>query len=181
MREIRLKNEEFTAISRQIFEQNGFFSFRAHGSSMYPFIRDGDILTVKSTDTVHLRTGDVILCKPSDGGPVAHRIISKSSKNNMIVLKVRGDSIFGFDQTVSADRILGKIISVCRGKRIIRTGQGFQRIAVYLWVQSYPLGPLFLQSAIKFKRGVTCLLLRIQKLWFYRSLVQRAQRSSQKN
>ena len=59
MRELGLDDDTFLDLSAEILRQGGSFQFRAHGSSMVPFIRDGDLLTVAPAEPTGLEIGDI--------------------------------------------------------------------------------------------------------------------------
>ena len=61
MRELRLDDKAFASLSAEILRQGDSFQFRAHGLSMTPFIRDGDLLTIAPVDAAELEIGDVVL------------------------------------------------------------------------------------------------------------------------
>ena len=68
---------EFAALSTELIESSGGLRFRAHGRSMLPTMRSGDILTVEKADSEMLRTGDVVLIQTASGAVLAHRIIKR--------------------------------------------------------------------------------------------------------
>jgi hypothetical protein len=109
--------------------------FRSPGNSMYPTIRNGDILTVTPIGTASITIGDIILYRHKSG-VTAHRVMHtlKQSENNSrsapqgsqnrsssetLHFFLRGDAALVFDDPVSADQILGKVTHVEReGRRI---------------------------------------------------------------
>jgi signal peptidase I len=81
------------------------------GSSMTPFLRGGEILTIKKVSGSFLHIGDLIFFKNRDGSPLLHRIVKKQSRNNMYFFHTKGDALIAFDEPVYECNVLGK---VCR-------------------------------------------------------------------
>ncbi|MDX1707532.1 MAG: S26 family signal peptidase [Desulfobacterales bacterium] len=104
--------------------------FRAPGDSMYPTIRNGDIIIVKPIKTGAITPGDILLYR-HQSGVAAHRVIrickrsedhSRSAPKNSqncsssarLYFILRGDAAVVFDRAVTADQILGKVTAVDR-------------------------------------------------------------------
>jgi ribosomal protein S18 acetylase RimI-like enzyme len=174
MREISLKHGAFSDISARILNNGGSFSFKAHGSSMYPFICDGDILTVKQVEYSAIRAGDIVLYKYSDDRLIVHRVVDKKLQSNKLMLLLRGDSVFNHDGWIYSDQVLGKVVSIQRDKKFIRLDQGVSLCStMYLWNKLYPIGPLFFNLTLKGKRGLSWLLRRLQALKIYRNIARK--------
>ncbi len=109
--------------------------FRAPGHSMYPTIRNGDVVTVMPIETAAIDIGDIILYRHKSG-VTAHRVMRtlKQSEENSrgapqgsqnrslseaLHFLLRGDAAVVFDDPVSADQILGKVTLFERGGRCI--------------------------------------------------------------
>jgi signal peptidase I len=173
MREVSLKCSEFSGISTQILNNGGSFSFKAHGSSMYPFICDGDILTVKQVEYSALKVGDVAFYRSSNDRLIVHRIVDKKLQSNKLMLLMRGDSVFNNDGWIYSDQVLGKVVSIQQDKKFIQLDQrGLLRSIMYSWNKLYPLGPFSFHLTLKGKRGLSWLLRRFQALKIYRNIAR---------
>jgi ribosomal protein S18 acetylase RimI-like enzyme len=169
MREVSLKQYEFKELSSDILIQGGFFSFKAHGYSMYPFICDGDILTINQVEYSALKIGDIAFYKSSDGRLIVHRVIDKNHQNNKLMFLMRGDSVLNNDGWIYSDQVLGKVMSIQRDKKFIKLDKcGLLRPIMYLWNKLYPIGPLFFNLTLKGKRGLSYVLRCLQKFKIYR-------------
>jgi len=111
-------------ISRNV-RSRGSACLRALGGSMFPWIRPGDILFVRTCEFEAVSRGDVILFEQG-GRFFVHRVIrrvlladaeSRSNKNHALVTK--GDALDGEDLPVSADQFLGRVIRIHRRRRHI--------------------------------------------------------------
>lgn len=113
-------------------------AFRARGISMYPWIRDGDIVTVSVARQV--RPGQVVLVDVGNGLRV-HRVIAREE------LKVwtAGDRFTFADPPVPAKHILGRVESVSRNGRRIRLALSpvFSRLWAALFRFRAELFPIF--------------------------------------
>ncbi len=170
MRELRLDQDDFAGLSAQILRQGGSFQFRAHGSSMTPFIRDGDLLTIEPVDAARLQPGDVALYRTHRDRVVAHRVVGRTTEGGELRLETRGDARLASDSPVPASRVLGRAVRVQRGDRAWRLDRGPWRLAARLWIWVHPLR----RTAAHLVRGTKGLALRslqvLQSLPTYRRL-----------
>jgi signal peptidase I len=85
---------------------------KVKGNSMYPVIRENDLVVVKKTNLEHCCKGNILVYHHErNGSYVIHRFIKKGKGN---VLYLRGD---GYDQPLeSADRVsvMGKAVGLVR-------------------------------------------------------------------
>ena len=158
MREITLKHTELSDISTEVLERGGLFCFRAHGSSMYPFFRDGDVLTIQPVEIETLAIGDVVFYRSAWDKVIAHRVVAKKFSNGKCVLTTRGDSGLNTNEQVQADHVLGRVMSIQRGEKVIRLDNTFRKLTSRLWIISYPLSALFLRAVLRIKRKSSFLL-----------------------
>jgi len=114
-------NSLFDDLAADILGQGSYLRFRAHGNSMAPFIRNGDIILVEPKKASELHIGDIVFYRRAGGRHVAHRLIGKSGNDGSLVLKTRGDNLRYLDGSVFPEQVLGRVIRI--------EGQGR-----YLWV-----------------------------------------------
>jgi signal peptidase I len=77
---------------------------------MTPFLKGGEILTIKKEPHDALRKGDLIFFKSSQGVPLLHRIIQKRmTPDEKITFRTKGDGLIAFDEPVEYHRVLGKV------------------------------------------------------------------------
>lgn len=109
---------------KAVMEKGRPFRFTAPGSSMFPFIRDLDIITIAPLSGSCLSLGDVVaFILPDTGNLVVHRIVKREPNAFLI----RGDNRAGPDGLVPRANILGTIIRVERNGRNITAGLGGER------------------------------------------------------
>ena len=68
-------NIDFIRLSRDILNRGSYLRFQAKGNSMYPAIKDKDILNVEQVRASQIRIGDVIFYQAAGHSLVAHRVI----------------------------------------------------------------------------------------------------------
>lgn len=139
MRELRLDDDAFADLSAEILRQGGLFQFRAHGSSMTPFIRDGDLLTIAPADPASLQSGDVALYRTDLDRIIAHRVVGSTMQDGEPYLVTQGDARLASDRPVPADCVLGRVVRRQRGDRVHRLDQGAWQLAARLWIRVLPL------------------------------------------
>ena len=107
---------------------------KATGRSMLPFLRGGEILTIKKVPPSSLRMGDVIFFRRNPGGQaVVHRIVRKSGERETgFTFRTKGDALIGPDEPVSEQEILGKVCAVESGVRHANLEAGAWRAFSYL-------------------------------------------------
>jgi len=82
------------------------------GRSMAPFLRGGEILTIKKVPHASLKKGDLIFFKARHGLPILHRIIKKRLNNGTNSVQTKGDALLAFDEPVYENKVLGKVCAV---------------------------------------------------------------------
>jgi hypothetical protein len=139
---------EFQRLVSELRHRGHSIRFTARGSSMMPFVRNGDVLTAVSADASTLRIGDIAFYRRPDGSLVAHRVLARSRRRGATpLICTRGDSRWLATESVSDDQVLGRIVRIERAGRVIRPGHPAWRAASLLWAASQPFGSRLLRIA----------------------------------
>src|ERR1700689_5630871 len=111
-------SERFKALSRELLNRGADVRFEARGSSMFPCIRNGQIVHVTPVIVGKLRKGDIVLTKGHSGFRVPRLVVIDHSKNLFIT---RGDCGQQNDPPVGGDPILGVVVAkeVRLGKKLV--------------------------------------------------------------
>jgi hypothetical protein len=84
---------------------------------MLPLLREGDQLLV-----IHgkwqVRGGDIVVFQRPDG-LVAHRVLRVQSHEGRLTLRTKGDNVFGLDPALTESDLLGRVIQVQRGDKML--------------------------------------------------------------
>jgi signal peptidase I len=149
--EVTIPQRALVEFASEILAQGGAFSFKAHGSSMSPFIRHGALVTVERAEFESLRPGDVVLYKTVTSAAI-HRIVDKRMRNGRYEFVVRADRFPHVDEIVRADDVLGRIAAVGSDKRVFCLNHGFFRFAGRLLAKSIVLSYLVSRSYLLLSR-----------------------------
>jgi hypothetical protein len=116
----------FAGLMEAVLEKNVPFRFSASGSSMTPFIQDGDTITV-APSPLHLSPGDVVaFINVHSNQLMVHRIIHASPAGYLI----KGDNNSVPDGLMPASSIIGYVVRVVRRGRQVRLGLGKGRFLI---------------------------------------------------
>jgi hypothetical protein len=118
----------FIPLARKLLAEGRSIRFAARGTSMSPFVRDGDLLTVEPARANNLRIGDIVLFLTSADKLVAHRLHGGAASPEGQRLLVRGDNQIESD-LIEPAQVLGRAIDVRRGSRARDPSSWPRRIA----------------------------------------------------
>jgi hypothetical protein len=113
---LSISSMEFGALAAGILGSGASLRCRVHGSSMKPFLRDNDILTVASPTPSPPRIGDVVLYRSANGQALLHRVIDITERDGRDWLTVWGDAAAGILEEVGRERVLGVAVALERGR-----------------------------------------------------------------
>lgn len=102
-------------LASQLLRQGGRLRVKARGSSMLPFILDGEVVLVAPAAGAELRVGDVVCYETPPGTLVLHRVIGRRGER----LVTKGDALTSTD-VISRARVLGRVVAVERRGRLRR-------------------------------------------------------------
>jgi signal peptidase len=100
------------------------FGFRGLGTSMWPALRPGDEALFEPIAQAP-RVGDVLLFRAGDR-LIAHRLLAVAADG---MLRLRGDFVGAEDPPVAPSAVLGRLMGVRRGGRVLDVAHG--RLAIY--------------------------------------------------
>jgi signal peptidase I len=111
-----LVNQEAIGLISQVMRKHRWIEIPAKGTSMYPFIQEGDVCVFETCAPTELRKGDVILFHTVQGRLVTHRFYEMKTINGDQFFIFKGDTNFGFDEPVLAEQIIGRLSCIKRRK-----------------------------------------------------------------
>jgi signal peptidase I len=103
---------EASAFFADILNRGLSLRLRATGRSMAPFLRGGEIVTIKKVPCASLRIGDLIFFKNRESSLLLHRIVKKQRTGTGLVFQTKGDAVTGIDDPVHENKILGKVRTI---------------------------------------------------------------------
>ena len=105
----------------EVLSNGASLRVRVTGRSMKPFLRGGEVLTIRQVSCLSLGRGDLILFRNNDDLPVLHRIIKKrKSGDGTFCVLTKGDALMAFDGEITGERVLGKVFRI---ERTLRSGK----------------------------------------------------------
>jgi hypothetical protein len=109
----------------------------ARGQSMYPFIKDYDILKVCPLNNVSLNLGDIVLVKPGNLNKYfIHRLIVIKHNKEIKRFYVKGDNLSsGPEGPFTVEQILGKVVSIKRKNFVFKAD--FKRQKTFQFLTAY--------------------------------------------
>jgi signal peptidase len=101
-------------------QKHGKIDLAAHGNSMFPFIREGDICRFVSCERALLKKGDIVLFRTLSGSLVAHRLQQIKLINNNFYYYFKGDTNLSLDEPISQEQLIGKLTWTRKGTTVYR-------------------------------------------------------------
>jgi signal peptidase I len=156
----------FISLSQEVLKKGGVFSFQAKGWSMFPSIRDGDVLNVEPVNPEQIKQGDIIFYRMPDKGMVAHRVVKKSFCHGRPFILARGDFTAGKVEGIFLEDILGRIKTIERNSKLIHLDRSRGRFMDRFYASTSPF--------IKINKKMAARLIRrIQGARAYRKIAKR--------
>src|SRR3974377_743550 len=103
--ELPLGGRDLVGLIDAVLKRGSSVALKATGCSMYPFIRDGDVLHLSPTAADSICLGDVVAFRKSVGeGMMVHRVAGKVGSRYLL----RGDGCAEPDGLIPETDILGR-------------------------------------------------------------------------
>lgn len=104
---------------KRVIRKNKYLDLPAEGTSMFPFIQEGDLCRFCQCDALQLQKGDVALFYTNTGQLIVHRFYERKVVDDEILYIFKGDTNLGIDQPVPQEQIIGKLLFIKKSKSII--------------------------------------------------------------
>jgi len=117
------------------------------GSSMFPFIRNGDVVEIEGLNS-KIRVGDVLLVRKNEEIYVLHRVV-KVEKGRFFL---RGDYSSCLEGPFRKEDVVARaVIRYCGGK-IYDLSRGWYRLAGMVWARTFPINHHTIRLLLGLKR-----------------------------
>ena len=127
--ELPLSSFALSELLEAVVERGCRLRFQVRGYSMFPFIRDGDVVTVGPWRPSRFSHGQVLAFRnPSSEDLCVHRVVARKGDS----LLLRGDAADQADGLVPSDGVLGRVTSVERDGCKLALGLGSERFLIAL-------------------------------------------------
>ena len=117
----------------------------ASGTSMFPFLRKGDLLTIEPLSMDKIKHGDVVVFE-RDEKWIAHRVIKIHSNDGLTEFTTRGDARVSNDPPVRKENYIGIVSYLERNNTCISLTSFRKKISTQLHL----LGGLLLSHFLNF-------------------------------
>jgi signal peptidase I len=123
-----LSGQALLDLTQTVLAKGAQFRFCAKGLSMYPFIKNGDLITISPLSDAPLSPGDIVAFVSSVTGKlVVHRVIRRMGG----FFSIKGDNNGAGDgETVPKAKILGCVTKVERNGKEVLFGFGPERLMI---------------------------------------------------
>ncbi len=124
-----LSGPEMVDLASEVLARGLIFRFKAGGGSMFPFIRDGDVISILPLLEKEPRLGDVVaFCLPGHERLLVHRVVGRT-ENDWIL---KGDNYpYGMlDGPIQKENLLGMVSRIERKGRTVHLGLGLERYII---------------------------------------------------
>lgn len=108
---------EQTIFLKEILAEGNDLQVKTFGFSMFPFIKFGDLITIRTLKDTQPQIGDLIIFIINDKF-VLHRLTKKKYSGEYI-FQTKGDCAFYFDEPINESQIIGKAVKIKRNEKII--------------------------------------------------------------
>lgn len=142
--ELRLSGLKMVQMLKAVLEKGVPCRFRAKGSSMAPFIRNGDVITISPSFDSRIRLGDVgAFIRPIRGTLAVHRIVRK--KGGYFLAK--GDNKHNGNERIPNANLLGLVTRVERDGKSVSIGLGPERYLISFLSRNGYLSPVLIYAS----------------------------------
>jgi signal peptidase I len=144
---------EFYSLGKDLVVTGISVRVRVRGQSMYPFIRDGDVVEVVPVSAEAVAVGDVVFFR-AGYRLFAHRVFRCMTDGQSVHLLTRGDNHKLADSPIRDSRdLVGKVGIVYRGCRIVKLDQGMAALLGRAMARSSVIRWCVRQGGRLWKRG----------------------------
>lgn len=125
--DVVLSNETLTGLLKEVMEKKSSFQLSVKGSSMTPFIKEGDTVTISPLLQRLVGIGTPVACiLPGTGNLVIHRIVGRDKEGYFI----KGDNTSAVDGRVRREDMLGYVSGIEREGKRSSLGLGRGRVLI---------------------------------------------------
>jgi hypothetical protein len=136
---MNLDNGEFLDLTKEIIERGELVRFTPVGGSMYPFIRSKEAIHIAPLNSITLRYADIILFCDREKRLQVHRIVKRRKARGRITFVAKGDSLRRSDGNIEEEAVIGRVVAIEKGGRLIFLDKGVFRLANILYTLCLPV------------------------------------------
>jgi hypothetical protein len=155
-------------MGRVLADRDGV-TFRAQGTCMYPSVRPGDVLRIRSRLAAAVVVGDIVVCRGPDY-LFGHRVIAKGERDGRAFIVTRPDHAHeGSDAPTFDEDLLGVVVAIERhGKSVPLQPAAYPGLARWC----YAVRLAIIEAAPRAQLWLANVLARAQRLTLYRKIAR---------
>lgn len=123
-----MKSDYYNTAVIRAMERLGYIEIRSKGTSMFPFIIEGDTCYFRSCSIDEVQSGDVLLFTNEKGSLICHRVLAVKKEQDEILLICKGDTNRFPDRPVSPHQVIGKLTNIRKKGFALSPDKGVGRI-----------------------------------------------------
>jgi hypothetical protein len=139
-------------LATQVLRGGEPLRIKARGSSMLPFVRDGDVALVTPIVPASIAIGDIVCYETTPGRLLLHRVIRRDGER----FAMKGDALH-YTEVVERTQLLGKVVGLERRGRLKRLDTRAARWGNRAVASVTHVLPRFLALALTLRRVVRAL------------------------
>lgn len=143
-----IDGNEAREIGASLLSEGRSVRFKLGGSSMFPFLRQGDVAAIDPLPMSQLKLGQVIVFE-NNGRWIAHRLVAIKKDGNSLRLLAQGDSVKTPDSPVLEAHYLGVIGSFSRNGKYHRMDGLMNELYAKMLLTFRPFPQLFIRFFLK--------------------------------
>ena len=133
---IKKSPQLFFELAKEILSSGNEFRFNATGSSMQPFILNGDTITIRPIADKKLKIGQVAFYYNDVSHLLAHRVHAIDKTSNTITYIIKGDGLPYDIEYIDHNTILGFAVKAERGEKQINLNSIINRYYPIIYFRS---------------------------------------------
>lgn len=139
---------------KNVLRDSKYLDLPAEGTSMFPFIQEGDLCRFSECNPLRLKKGEVVLFYTNSGQLIAHRFYERKDVDGKMLYFFKGDTNLGIDQPIKQEQIIGKLFYVKKEKSIMYASHILAKVWRALIVH-YPIISSILNKYVNYKYRIT--------------------------
>lgn len=131
----RSSSDALLCIALQALGEGEHLEVRLGGSSMRPFIRNGELARV-GPPPARPKHGTVLICTRGtnhEAGLIIHRVTGVRMVQGRVQVRTKGDAMSRDDGWWDIPQVLGRVVSVLRGGRWVPLDRGYLHYVGWLY------------------------------------------------
>lgn len=156
-----------------LFQGHDLLRIRVRGACMSPFLLPDDIVVVRKVDCADLKMGAIVVYRAASKNLVVHRFLGWAEEPGAPLLKMKGDLSTEDIEYLKPEDLVGLVVAVQRGPRIIAVDTWYWRFLGVLSERTRPISSMLFPPKYLPHKLAAVILTLLQCVGIYRRLAWR--------